>query len=126
MGVLKEIANFPRDIAQSLKMNRTQALVFFTSWWLWTLASAQFYFLPYTQPALAKALDVSTSKIAYANTTSMLSRSIGAAILGILSDQYGAKIPLCVDLVLMGACTLGTGFVNTYDQLIAVRFLFGE
>lgn len=86
----------------------------------------QFYLLPYTQPAVAKALGVSTSKIAEANTTTMLSRAIGAAIFGVLSDQYGRKIPLVIDLVLMAACTLSSGFVHTYGQFVAVRFLFGK
>jgi SHS family lactate transporter-like MFS transporter len=126
MGFKQELANFPREIGKAFTLNRTQALVFFTSWWCWTLGSMQFYLLPYTQPALAKTLGVPTSKIAEANTTSMLSRAIGAAIFGVLSDQYGRKIPLTIDLVLMGVFTLCSGFVSTYGQLIGVRFLFGK
>ncbi|XDG05667.1 hypothetical protein ABKA04_005282 [Annulohypoxylon sp. FPYF3050] len=125
MGFKQELVNFPREIGRALTLNRVQALVFFTSWWCWTLSSMQFYLLPYTQPAIAEALGVSTSKIAQANTTSMLSRSIGAAIFGVLSDQYGRKIPLTVVFILMAVFTLCSGFINTYGQLIAVRFLFG-
>lgn len=126
MGFKQELVNFPREIGRALTLNRVQALVFFTSWWCWTLSSMQFYLLPYTQPVIAEALGVSTSKIAQANTTSMLSRSIGAAIFGVLSDQYGRKIPLTVVFILMAVFTLCSGFINTYGQLIAVRFLFGK
>ncbi|CAL5870428.1 uncharacterized protein PFLUO_LOCUS4664 [Penicillium psychrofluorescens] len=125
MGFAQEVANFPREIGKAFKLNRKQALVFLTCWWCWTLGSMNFYLLPYTQPEVAKALGVETAKIAEANTTTMLSRSIGAAIFGILSDQHGRKIPLVVDLVLMGVFTLCSGFVHTYGQFVAVRFLFG-
>lgn len=125
MGVLDEIANFPREMARSLRMNRTQALVFLTCWWCWTLGSMHFYLLPYTQVNIAESLGIEKSQVAEANTTSMLSRALGAAIFGVLSDQYGRKIPLIVDLILMGVFTLCSGFVQTYGQLIGVRFLFG-
>jgi SHS family lactate transporter-like MFS transporter len=126
MGFAQEVANFPREIGKAFALNRKQALVFLTCWWCWTLGSMNFYLLPYTQPAVAKTLGVETSKIAEANTTTMLSRAIGAAIFGVLSDQYGRKIPLVVDLILMGVFTLSSGFVHTYGQFVAVRFLFGE
>jgi SHS family lactate transporter-like MFS transporter len=126
MGFAQEVANFPREIGKAFTLNRKQALVFLTCWWCWTLGSMNFYLLPYTQPAVAKTLGVQTSKIAEANTTTMLSRAIGAAILGVLSDQYGRKIPLVVDLILMAVFTLCSGFVHTYGQFVAVRFLFGE
>ncbi|GAD98097.1 hypothetical protein ANI_1_1346144 [Paecilomyces variotii No. 5] len=126
MGVLQDITHFPKELARSLRMNRVQALVFATSWWCWTLGSMQFYLLPYTQVKVAEALNIENAKVAEANTTSMLSRSIGAAIFGIISDQYGRKIPLVVVLILMGVFTLCSGFVRTYGQLIGVRLLFGE
>ena len=85
-----------------------------------------FYLLPYTMPDVAKSLGVEQSKVSQANTTSMLSRAIGAAIFGVLSDQYGRKIPLLVDIVLLGVFTLCSGFVHTYGQLVGVRFLFGK
>ena len=126
MGVFQEIAKFPRELSRSLRMNSTQAFVFLTCWWCWTLGSMQFYLLPYTQAKVAHDLGIEQSKVAEANTTSMLSRAIGAAIFGILSDQYGRKLPLIVALTLMGVFTLCSGFIHTYGQLVGVRFLFGE
>lgn len=126
MGFMQELANFPREIGKAFALNRTQALVFLTCWWCWTVGSMGFYLLPYTQVAVADAFGVSKAKIAEANTTTMLSRAIGAAIFGVLSDQYGRKIPLAIDLVLMSVCTLCSGFVKTYPQFLAVRFLFGK
>jgi MFS transporter, SHS family, lactate transporter len=126
MGVISKIAGFPRAFVDDLRMSRTQALIFLCGWWCWTIASMHFYLLPYTQPDVAKALGIPQSGVAYANTTSMLSRAIGAAIFGIFSDQYGRKIPITITLVLMGVFTLCTGFVETYGQLVGVRFLYGR
>jgi len=86
----------------------------------------QYYALPFTTADLAKSLHVSQARIQEANTTSMLSRSIGAVIFGIASDQYGRKWPLMIDLVLLAAFSVSSGFVHNYGQLVGVRFLFGE
>ncbi|CAK7228177.1 hypothetical protein SBRCBS47491_006815 [Sporothrix bragantina] len=125
MGFLQAVARIPGDFARDLRMNRTQALIFLTSWFCWTIGSMHYFMLSYTMPDIAESLGVPQSKIAQANTTTMLSRALGALIFGVLSDQFGRKIPLLIDIVLMGVFTLCTGFVHTYGQLIGVRFLFG-
>ena len=106
-------------------MNKTQVLVVVTCFWCWTVGSMHFYLLPYTQPDLAVALHVSQSQIAYANTTSMLSRSIGAVIFGIMADQLGRKWPMVLCLCFMMLFTFLSGAVQTYGGLLAVRFFYG-
>jgi MFS transporter, SHS family, lactate transporter len=114
------------SFAIALHMKPFQGLIWFTGWSAWTLASLQFYLLPFTLSNIAKFLDVEQSQISEVNTYTMLSRSLGAIIFGVLSDQYGRKIPLLVDLVCLGVLTLASGFIHTYAKLIGVRFLFGK
>ena len=90
------------------------------------MGSFQFYLLPFTMTNLAKYLEVKQTEISEANTYSMISRLLGAIIFGIAADQFGRKIPLLANLVLMGVFTLCTGFIHTYPQLIGLRVLFGE
>ena len=52
-------------------------------------------------------------------------RSVGAAIFGILGDRYGRKYPYIANLVLLIIFELSTGFVQTFQQFLAVRALFG-
>lgn len=68
-----------------------------------------FYFLPFTLSNMATGLHVAQSKISEANTTSMLSRTIGAAIFGVMSDQLGRKWVTVIDVLLIGVFTLCNG-----------------
>ena len=44
---------------------------------------------------------------------------------GIISDRFGRKWPLVYNLILVALFELGTGFVRTFPQFLAVRSLFG-
>jgi MFS transporter, SHS family, lactate transporter len=46
-------------------------------------------------------------------------------LFGIISDRFGRKWPLVVNLVLCSVLQLGSGFVQTFHQFLAVRSLFG-
>ncbi|VDC07762.1 unnamed protein product [Peniophora sp. CBMAI 1063] len=46
-------------------------------------------------------------------------------IFGIISDRFGHKRPLVCNLILIVAFELGTGFVQSFPQFLAVRSLFG-
>lgn len=74
---------------------------------------------------LSKQFGRDTHDITTAITLTLLLRSIGAVVFGILSDRYGRKWPLVFNLVAVGVLQLGAGFVNTYGEFLAVRSLFG-
>jgi len=46
-------------------------------------------------------------------------------IFGLISDRFGRKWPLVVNLFIVSALSLGSGFVQTFQQFLAVRSLFG-
>ena len=75
-------------------------------------------------------------------TLTLLFRSVGAVsvnfpfhsrfthtfpqvIFGLLSDRFGRKWPLVGNLFLIAVLSLGTGYVQTFYQFLAVRSLFG-
>jgi SHS family lactate transporter-like MFS transporter len=113
------------NLVDSLRMKPIQYMVWMLGWSIWTLGSLQYYSLPFTLSSVATYLDVKQTKISEANTTTMIARLLGALIFGVISDQYGRKIPLMIVLVLEGVFTLGTGFIKTYGQLIGLRLMFG-
>ncbi|KAI5920239.1 major facilitator superfamily domain-containing protein [Camillea tinctor] len=125
MSVFMSIVRFPLSLVLSLRMSKLAALTFLTSWLCWTVASMQFYLLPYSMTEIAQALGVPQSRVSEANTTSLLTRSIGAAIFGVFADQFGRKSSILINLVLLGVFTLCSGFVHTSGQFVGVRLLFG-
>ena len=44
---------------------------------------------------------------------------------GIISDRFGRKWPLVINLIVVAVLELGAGFVNTYEAFLGVRSLFG-
>lgn len=58
-------------------------------------------------------------------TVTLMLRSVGAIIFGVLADRYGRKWPMIINLALFVVLELGAGFCNTLSQLIGVRSLYG-
>nr|XP_019008395.1 MFS transporter, SHS family, lactate transporter [Kwoniella pini CBS 10737]OCF47176.1 MFS transporter, SHS family, lactate transporter [Kwoniella pini CBS 10737] len=100
-------------------------LMFFSGWLAWTVDGYDFFCVSLTLDSLADQFKVKPAKITTAITLTLLFRSLGAVIFGILSDRYGRKWPLVCCLLLIMCFELGSGFVNTYTQFLAVRSLFG-
>jgi SHS family lactate transporter-like MFS transporter len=78
-----------------------------------------------TYPELASTFNVPVKKISLAITFVLMSRPVGAAIFGVLSDRYGRRWPFIFNNILLIILELSTGFCKTYKQLLAVRALFG-
>jgi len=66
-----------------------------------------------------------TKAITTSITLTLLFRSLGALIFGVLADRFGRKWTLVCNLLLIAVFELGSGFCNTYEQFLAVRSLFG-
>jgi MFS family permease len=69
--------------------------------------------------------DRPASSVTTSITLTLLFRPLGAIIFGLLSDRYGRKWPLIANLLICAVLSLGTGFVQTFSQFLAVRSLFG-
>ncbi|KAH8914157.1 MFS general substrate transporter [Atractiella rhizophila] len=102
-----------------------QWLLFFSGWYAWTMDAYDFFCVSLTVSRLAKQFDKSTHTITTSITLTLLFRSLGAAIFGVISDRYGRKWPLVVNLVIIAVLQLGTGFVDEWSAFLAVRSLFG-
>ncbi|KAF9236964.1 carboxylic acid transporter protein [Melanogaster broomeanus] len=98
---------------------------FLTGWIAWTYDALDFFSVALTVPLLAKQFDRPVTSITTAITFTLLFRSVGAIFFGVLSDRFGRKWPLVGNLLFCSSLSLGTSFVNTYSQFLAVRSLFG-
>ncbi|PWZ02074.1 MFS general substrate transporter [Testicularia cyperi] len=109
----------------AMMLTPMQGAMFFSGWLAWTIDAWDFFSVSLSVSALAKQFGKNTHDITTAITLTLLFRSIGAAIFGVLSDRYGRKYPLVANLILIGILSLGSGFVKTYEQFLGVRSLFG-
>ncbi|KAH9954960.1 MFS general substrate transporter [Russula dissimulans] len=99
---------------------------FLTGWIAWTCDAIDFFNVALSVTRLQTQFHkAEPSAITTAITLTLLVRSIGAVIFGILSDRFGRKWPLVANLLLCSVVQLGTSFVQTFHQFLAVRTLFG-
>ncbi|CAD6575134.1 MAG: hypothetical protein CYPHOPRED_005587 [Cyphobasidiales sp. Tagirdzhanova-0007] len=104
---------------------------FFWSGWLdWTADAYDFFCVSLavnnlSTPFFGAVTASNTHKITTSMTLTLLFRSVGALALGVLSDRFGRKWPLVINLVCIVALQIGTGFCKTFHTFLAVRSLFG-
>jgi len=128
-------------------MTAMQWLFFASGWIAWTVDAIDFFSVSLSNHRLSEYFDKPLKTITTSITLTLLvrlpapvaSRSpqrprltlslqfrpVGAIIFGLLSDRYGRKWPLIADLLVCGVLSLGTAFVKTFSQFLAVRSLFG-
>src|SRR4051812_27335049 len=66
-----------------------------------------------------------TSNIHKGMTVTLMLRSVGAIIFGVLADRYGRKWPMIINLFLFIILELCSGFCQTLPQFLGVRALYG-
>ncbi|KAF8148294.1 carboxylic acid transporter protein [Crassisporium funariophilum] len=98
---------------------------FFSGWLAWTCDAIDFFSVSLSVTNLQAQFGKSTHDITTAITLTLLFRSVGAVLFGILSDRFGRKWPLVFNLILVAILELGAGFVQTFPQFLALRSLFG-
>jgi SHS family lactate transporter-like MFS transporter len=58
-------------------------------------------------------------------TITLMLRSVGALFFGFLSDRYGRKWPVIINLFLFSVLELASGFCKTLPQFLGIRSLYG-
>ncbi|MBW0522970.1 hypothetical protein O181_062685 [Austropuccinia psidii MF-1] len=134
------IKNLPRiPSAQERKANKPQppwticknltplqAFYFFVGFSAWTVDAFDFFAVTLTLTRLGEEFGGrSVSSLSAAVTLTLLFRSVGALAFGIITDRFGRRWPLTLNILCIGILSLATSFVNTYSQFLAVRSLFG-
>ncbi|KAJ3928609.1 MAG: carboxylic acid transporter [Lentinula lateritia] len=106
-------------------LNARQWAEFGTGWLAWICDSIDFYSVSLSVTNLSTQFGKDTTDITRAITLTLLLRPVGAILFGMISDRYGRKYPLALNLLLISCLELCAGFVQTYSEFLALRSLFG-
>lgn len=115
-------------------------LYFFVGFFAWTADAFDFHALSIQTTKLALYYHTSKTEISTAITLTLLLRSVGAAVFGLLGDRFGRKWPMVANMTILGMSNskgerhvlmnsgvlqIATIYSTTFQQFLAVRSLFG-
>src|SRR6202050_4644106 len=115
MSVLSEL----RDL------NKEQRHTVLASFLGWTLDAFDFFLLTFAVSAIAAEFKVGRPQVFMAVTFTLAARPLGAFFFGRLSERFGRRPILMLDIVLFSTFEFATAFSPNLTVLILLRFLFG-
>ena len=81
--------------------------------------------IAFAAPNLSAALEIPKSELGYVFSAGLFGMMLGALILGPMGDKFGRRYAVIFSVFVFGLCTLLTGFIDNYDDLVLLRFLTG-
>jgi len=91
----------------------------------WTFVAFDFFLVVVSLTTIAKEFHRTDKEIALSIALTLGFRPVGALIFGLLSDRYGRRLPLMVNLVYYSVIELLTGLAPNYTSFMVLRALFG-
>jgi SHS family lactate transporter-like MFS transporter len=91
----------------------------------WTLDAFDFFLVVLALPLIALDFGQNLGHLALAMTATLALRPIGALVSGSLSDRFGRRPVMIVNLSLFAVVELATGCTHGFVQFLIVRALFG-
>ena len=91
----------------------------------WTLDAFDFFVVVFLFDALAQQFGVDKKQIVLTTTVTLAMRPLGALLFGLLSDRYGRRIPLMVNVIYFSIIDLLCGFAPNFRVFLLLRALFG-
>jgi MFS transporter, SHS family, lactate transporter len=91
----------------------------------WALDAFDFFVLVFVLSDIASSFQVAISKVALALTLTLAFRPLGAFFFGRLSDRYGRKHILMVNIALYSVFGFATAFAPSLFAFFIIRSLFG-
>lgn len=107
------------------ELDKHQWLMFSAGFLAWCWDSFDFFTVTLTLTEVAADFGVSNTDVSWGITVTLMLRSVGALVFGVMSDRYGRKWPMIICLVMFIIVELASGFAQNLTQFLALRSLFG-
>lgn len=113
------------DLINNRPISRYQISVFFLCALAALMDGYDSVIIGITAPAIATSLGLDVKSFGPIFSAAQFGFMIGAFVAGPLADRFGRKSLLAASVVIFGLFSLLTPLSNSYDHLIALRFLTG-
>jgi MFS transporter, SHS family, lactate transporter len=91
----------------------------------WTLDAFDYFVITFMFDVLAHQFGVTKKQIVFTTFATLAMRPVGALLFGLLSDRYGRRIPLMLNVVYFSIVEVLCGFSPNYKFFLVMRTLFG-
>jgi SHS family lactate transporter-like MFS transporter len=91
----------------------------------WVLDAYFFFILIFLLDTLAARFGVSKAAIVWSITVTLVTRPLGALVLGALADRYGRRGPLVACVLFFSIVSAMTPFAPSYHAFLILRALYG-
>ena len=91
----------------------------------WTLDAFDFFLVVMSLTLIGREFGQDLKQMALALTATLALRPVGAFLFGGISDRFGRRIPMIVNLCLFAIVELATGFVHSFPMFLLIRAVFG-
>jgi AAHS family 4-hydroxybenzoate transporter-like MFS transporter len=81
--------------------------------------------ISFVAPLLAQKLGIKVSDFGPVFGAGLFGLTVGALFIGPFADRFGRKIMICLSVLSFGVFSLATIWVETFNQLLLLRFLTG-
>jgi SHS family lactate transporter-like MFS transporter len=106
-------------------LNPQQRSTFLASFLGWALDAFDYFLLTFVTARVAAEFHVGLPAIVLTLTLTLAVRPIGAFIFGLLSERFGRRVPLMIDILFYSVMELLTAFSPNYTFFLIMRVLFG-
>src|SRR5438132_12809390 len=91
----------------------------------WTLDSFDYFVVVMVLTEIAKEFHRSNAEVALTITITLAFRPVGAFLFGLMSDKYGRRKPLIIDVIAFSVLSIASGLAPNFTTFLVVRALFG-
>jgi SHS family lactate transporter-like MFS transporter len=91
----------------------------------WTLDAFDFFLVVLSLTAIGREFNQDVKHMTLALTATLALRPVGAFFFGGISDRFGRRVPMIINLCLFAVVELATGFAHSFTQFLIIRAVFG-
>jgi SHS family lactate transporter-like MFS transporter len=91
----------------------------------WMMDAFDYFIVVFVYASIAKDFHISTEKVAFLTTATLVMRPVGAIIFGLWADRKGRRVPLLVDVIFYSVVGFLCAFAPNFTVLIILRMFYG-